>query len=44
MYVVKFDFFFLICLHFDLPSERLFKQPAEIVKNMKQTCRPGTNS
>ncbi|KAM9626079.1 telomere repeats-binding bouquet formation protein 1 isoform 3-T3 [Morphnus guianensis] len=25
-------------------SEHLFKQPAEIVKNMKQTCRPGQHS
>ncbi|KAK2529911.1 hypothetical protein Q9233_006296 [Columba guinea] len=38
MYVMKFDYFFFNCSHFDLPSEHAFNQPAEIAKNMKQTC------
>ncbi|NXM98817.1 TERB1 protein, partial [Sylvia borin] len=37
-YVVFIVLFVLICSHFDLPSEQLFKQPAETVRNMKQTC------
>lgn len=44
MYVVFIVLLVLICSHFDLPSEQLFKQPAETVRSMKQTCTSGTNS
>lgn len=40
---MEFDYFFLNCSHFDLPSEHV-NQRGEIAKNMKQTCTSGTNS
>ncbi|CAN8191662.1 unnamed protein product, partial [Coccothraustes coccothraustes] len=44
MYIVFIVLLVLICLHFDLPSEQLFKQPAETVRNMKQTRTSGQHS